>query len=100
MRERDISYIAVSTPSGTLWEWLVMPQGLSNALVTFNKCIKNLLRPVRDFAPSYFDDVFVHSRTIGGKTYVEVHRTHALQVLTLMHKHKLYANIKNVYICC
>ena len=33
MRERDIPYTAVSTPSGMFWEWLVIPQGLSNALV-------------------------------------------------------------------
>ena len=25
MRERDIPYTAVSTPSGIFWEWLVMP---------------------------------------------------------------------------
>ena len=31
MRERDIPYTAVSAPSGVLWEWLVMSQGLSNA---------------------------------------------------------------------
>ena len=29
MRESDIPLTAVSTPSGMLWEWLVMPQGLS-----------------------------------------------------------------------
>ena len=28
MRESDIPLIAVSNPSGMLWEWLVMPQGL------------------------------------------------------------------------
>ena len=81
MRERDIPFTAVSTPSGMLWEWLVMPQGLSNAPATFNRCVTNLLRPVRDFAPSYFDDVFVHSRAMDGKTDVEVHRTHVRQVL-------------------
>uniref|UniRef100_H3GN03 Retrotransposon gag domain-containing protein n=1 Tax=Phytophthora ramorum TaxID=164328 RepID=H3GN03_PHYRM len=36
MRESDIPLTAVSTPSGMLWEWLVMPQGLKNAPATFN----------------------------------------------------------------
>jgi hypothetical protein len=31
MRESDVPLTAVSTPSGMLWEWLVMPQGLKNA---------------------------------------------------------------------
>ncbi|CAI5711096.1 unnamed protein product [Peronospora effusa] len=94
MRERDIPYTAVSTPSGMLWEWLVMPQGLSNAPATFNRCVSHLLRPVREFAPSYFDDVFVHSRAMDGKTDVEFHRLHVRKVLTLMREHKLYANLK------
>ncbi|GMF63303.1 unnamed protein product [Phytophthora fragariaefolia] len=32
MRESDIPPTTVSTPSGMLWEWLVMPQGIKNAL--------------------------------------------------------------------
>ncbi|KAG3230080.1 hypothetical protein PI124_g24821 [Phytophthora idaei] len=67
MRESDIPLTAVSTPSGMLWEWLVMSQGLKNAPVTFNRCVTHLLRSVRDFAPSYFDDVFVHSRAVNGR---------------------------------
>ncbi|GMF52218.1 unnamed protein product [Phytophthora fragariaefolia] len=40
MRESDIPLTAVSTPSGMLWDWLVMRQGLSNAPATFNRlCI-------------------------------------------------------------
>ena len=49
---------------------------------------------MRDFAPSYFDDVFVHSRAMDGKMDVEIHRAHVRQVLQLMRKHKLYANFK------
>jgi hypothetical protein len=44
MRESDIPLTAVSTPSGMLWEWLVMLQGLSNALATFNRLVTQLLR--------------------------------------------------------
>ena len=94
MRERDIPFTPVSTPSIMLWEWLVMPQGLSNAPATFNRCVTHLLRPVRDFATSCFDGVFVHSRAMDGKSDVEVHRLHFRRVLTLMHNHKLYANLK------
>ncbi|KAG2908902.1 hypothetical protein PC118_g22402 [Phytophthora cactorum] len=94
VRESDIALTAVSTPSGMLWEWLIMPQGLKNAHVTFNRCVTHLLRLVRDFAPSYFGDVFVHSRGVNGKTDVEVHKEHLRKLLGLMRKHKLYANLK------
>ncbi|KAF1333196.1 Pol protein, partial [Globisporangium splendens] len=92
MREKDIPFTAVSTPSGMLWEWLVMPQGLTNAPATFNRCVTQLLRPVRDFAPSYFDDVFIHSRASDAASDVEVHKEHLRQLLDLMRKYKLYAN--------
>jgi len=47
MRESDIPLTAVSTPSGMLWEYLVMPQGLSNAqphlivafLTYYDRCV-------------------------------------------------------------
>ncbi|POM79220.1 LOW QUALITY PROTEIN: Pol protein, partial [Phytophthora palmivora] len=61
MRESDIPLTAVSTPSGMLWEWLVMPQGLSNAPATFNRLVTQVFRPFRTFAQTYFDDIFVHS---------------------------------------
>ncbi|KAH7485292.1 Retrovirus-related Pol polyprotein from transposon 297 [Phytophthora ramorum] len=94
MRESDIPLTAVSTPSGMLWEWLGMPQGLKNAPATFNRCVTHLLRSVRDFAPSYFDDVFIHSRAVNGKSDVEMHTEHLRKLLELMRKHKLYANLK------
>ncbi|KAG3173874.1 hypothetical protein PC128_g18198 [Phytophthora cactorum] len=94
MRESDTPLTAVSTPSGMLWEWLVMPQGLKNVPATFNRCVTHLLRSVRDFAPSYFDDVFIHSPAVNGKTDVEVHIEHLRKLLGLMRKHQFYANLK------
>ncbi|GMF40562.1 unnamed protein product [Phytophthora fragariaefolia] len=94
MRESDIPLTTVSTPSGMLWEWLVMPQGLKNTPATFNRCVTHLLRSVRDFVPSYFDDVFIHSRAVSGKSDVEMHNEHLCKQFALMRKHKLYANLK------
>ena len=72
----------------------MLSQGLSNAPSTYERCVTNLLRSVRYFAPSYFDDLFVHSWAMDGKTDVEAHRTHVCQVLQLMRKHNLYAQLK------
>ncbi|KAG2769145.1 hypothetical protein PC116_g27790 [Phytophthora cactorum] len=93
-RESDVALTAVSTPSGMLWEWLATPQGLKNAPATFNRCVTHLLRSVRDFPPSYFDDVFVQRRAVNGKTDVEMHKEHLRKLLGLMRKHNLYANLK------
>ncbi|GMF62953.1 unnamed protein product [Phytophthora fragariaefolia] len=89
MRESDIPVTAVSTPGSMLGKWLVMPQGLKNTPATFNRCVTHLLRSVRDFAPSYFDDVFIHSRAVNGKSDVEMHKVHLRKLFALMSKHKL-----------
>ncbi|GMF28086.1 unnamed protein product [Phytophthora fragariaefolia] len=94
MHESDIPLTAASTPSGMLWEWLVVPQGLKNAPATFNRRVTHLLRSVRDFAPSYFDDVFIHNRAVNGKSDVEMHKEHLRKLLAVMRKHKHYANLK------
>ena len=65
MRPSDIPLTAVSTPSGMLWEWLVMPQGLKIAPATFNRMVSQVLRPLWDFAPSYFADNVVPSLAEG-----------------------------------
>ncbi|KAE8992027.1 hypothetical protein PR001_g21057 [Phytophthora rubi] len=99
MRESDIPLTAVSTPSGMLWEWLVMLQGLKNAPATFNRMVSHVLRPLRDFAPSYFGDIFVHSRAEGDLSAVEVHVRHLRQVFQVMRENKLYANLKKCVFC-
>lgn len=99
MRTDDIPLTAVSTPSGMLWEWLVMPQGLKNAPATFNRMVSHVLRPLRAFAPSYFDDIFVHSRAEDGLSAVDVHLRHLRQVFEKMRENKLYANLKKCVFC-
>ncbi|KAE9200493.1 hypothetical protein PF004_g18985 [Phytophthora fragariae] len=93
MRESDIPLTAVSTPSGMLWEWLVMPQGLSNAPATSNRLVTQLIRPMRHFVQTYFDSIFVHSRASEDKTAVEAHLGHLREVLLCMRENRLYANI-------
>ncbi|KAF4032791.1 Calponin homology domain-containing proteinromo [Phytophthora infestans] len=90
---------AVSTPSSMLWEWLVIPQGLKNAPATFNRMVSHVLRQLRDFAPSYFDDIFVHSRAKGGLSALEVHLKHLRQVFQVVRATKLYANLKKCIFC-
>ena len=72
----------------------MIPQELIIDPATFNRGVTYILRSVRDFAPTNFDDVFVYSRDMNGKTDVEVHRAHTRQFLLLMRKHNLYANLK------
>ena len=87
MREWGIPYTTVSNLSGMLREWLVMQQRLSNAPATSNRYAAILLRSVQAFAPSYFDDVFVHSPAIDVQTEVKVHQLHVRTVLALKREH-------------
>uniref|UniRef100_A0AAV1UY95 Reverse transcriptase domain-containing protein n=1 Tax=Peronospora matthiolae TaxID=2874970 RepID=A0AAV1UY95_9STRA len=99
MRQSDIPLTAVSTPSGMLWEWLVMPQGLKNAPATFSRLVSQVLRPLQDFAPSYYDDIFVHSRAEGNLSAAQVHLQHLKQGIQVMRDDELHANLKKCVFC-
>jgi Mg2+ and Co2+ transporter CorA len=47
--------------SNKLWEWLVMPFGLKNALVFFQRVMDQVLKWA-NFLKCYIDDVLVHSK--------------------------------------
>ena len=77
----------------------MMPQGLENAPDIFNWMVSHVLRPFRNFSPSYFDDIFVHIRAAAGATDLTVHLGHLRQVFEAMRENKLYANLKKCIFC-
>ena len=56
--------------------------------------VTNILRPIRDFAPSYFDDIFVRSKASDDQTDVEAHLKHLRRFFVVLRENKLYANLK------
>ncbi|GMF17232.1 unnamed protein product [Phytophthora fragariaefolia] len=74
-------------------EFIDLQLGLSNAPATFNRLVTQLFRPLRAFAQTYFDDIFVHSRGGSGQTVMEMHLGHLRRMFEAMRANKLYMNI-------
>ncbi|KAG3026234.1 hypothetical protein PC120_g6043 [Phytophthora cactorum] len=92
-------YSAIDLMDGFYQILMREDDGLKNTLATFNRMVFNLLRPFRSFAPSYFDDILIHSRAEGGMTDVAVHLQHLRQVFQVMRDNQLYANLKKCIFC-
>ncbi|SGY54057.1 BQ5605_C006g03834 [Microbotryum silenes-dioicae] len=81
MAEEDIPKTAVATPWG-LFEWVVMPMGLSNAPATHqhrvNKALSSL---IGKSCFAYLNDITIFSNTI------EEHRTHVKEFINSLAQH-------------
>ena len=94
MRPEDIEKTAFTTPFG-LYEFKVMPFGLSYAPATFQRLMNYILQDfIGKFVCVYLDDIIIYSTGS-----FEQHIDHLGQVLNTLREANLKINLKKCFFC-
>ena len=88
MEQESRKYTAFPTPYG-LYQWKVMPMGLTNAPAIFQTAMNQILKEhiLAGYCLVYLDDIIIKSTTI------EEHASHVDAILACLHKHNLFCQL-------